>query len=769
MIRLINVSKRFKSREVLKKIDLELSNNNLITILGKSGSGKSTLLNILGGLDKPTSGEILYDDKKISDMDFYREKNIAYIFQESFLLNEKTVFENLYEYLLILGITNEEEVSTRIDQALEVVKLKKYKKHIVNNLSRGEQQRIAIAKALLRENKIIFADEPTANLDIDNTVLIMDILKYISQKSLVVLVTHNKTLALKYSNKIYELEDGIIISEYTNSIEANVFSKRKIKEENPSLKEIKNGDFNIRFFNLNKLDIDFYLVNGQIYYKTNQIIKKLEESSFSVLSESEKTLDNELEYSLIYNDTEKKKKKSKEILLYFLYKSKLFKLNRIFLAIIGILLFFISYFLIISSNVDDSQVRYTESAFTLNKNITNEGNDNYLTFEKMKNLLINNEVTDLIDEKILDFYLFINEYASAESEKAIYVPIEYNNKNLLFGKDTLKNSNEIIISRALADSLRGSISLEDLLNYSININGAKMSKKIVGITNSNLYEAFYFNEFSYSVGPLNYTLEGEDKRIRVIKDYSSLDIRITRGDIPKRKNEILALDDGKTSLSSKIGEYIISGFYEFDESIIDDEKYEYILSLNSTRYREELSKINKIYNSKNVTSYIFRMNSENSYKNVYSEKDYQYNNFYEKTHNSLVSFTVPVIGISILIIGYIILISYILVKKYYPLLTFERVVGKRKLYLSFNIFLSSLFDAIIFIGISYVLSSFLIIYLIDLNKSFNMGISLYNPYQSFTFYTVLIGMIIFYSLILFFNTLAKLSFNVASLMKKIKK
>lgn len=114
MINLIQITKSFHDNLVLRGIDLELPNTGLITVLGESGSGKSTLLSILGGLDRPSKGEILFDGKTINDMDDYREKNISYIFQDCFLLENNTVYDNLYQYLLLLGITDIKEAERRI-------------------------------------------------------------------------------------------------------------------------------------------------------------------------------------------------------------------------------------------------------------------------------------------------------------------------------------------------------------------------------------------------------------------------------------------------------------------------------------------------------------------------------------------------------------------------------------------------------------------------------------------------------------------------------
>lgn len=763
MINLINVTKSFKNEMVLKGIDLELPNNGLITILGETGCGKTTLLNILGGLDKPTSGEIIYDGKKTSNIDSYREENISYIFQNSFLFKNSTVYDNLYEYLLLMGITDKDEVERRINQALGIVKLKKYKKHFVNDLSSGEQQRVAIARALLRENKIIFADEPTGNLDIDNARIVMEALKIISKKSLVVLVTHNNGLAVNYSDKIYKIENGKLMSDYF-PLDNSLDSSNIIYEADFSKKIINSDNININAFDINNLDINFYSINGQLYYKTNQKIKNIDDSPYQILKEKNEIIRKNIDTTLEYKDTFIKKHSFKEISLYLFNNSKINIINRFFLVIIGLLLFCLSYFLILSTNVDESKIRYTDTAYVVNNNILNDGKENYLDSSKLEDLLIDFRAVDLVEEKVFDFYLFKNSFVKGKCEKAIYVPIEYNNKNVIYGKNILDNSDEVIISKALAVSLKDSISLEDILNYSLNINNTKTNKKIVGISDSNLYEVFYLNDYSYLIGTKTYFFNGEYKNTRILEDYSQFDLTLTRGELPKRKNEILAFDDGKTELLSKVGAFIISGFFKFDDSFLED-KYEYVLSINSTIYKEEYNRIKRVFDNKSANNFIFRLNIENDYKNVCSEMDYQYDVFYGKSHEILVNFIIPSIGILVLIIGYVILMSFVIVKNMVSRLAFERVIGKKRIYLIFKVFSSSICEALIFIGISYILSSFISLGLNELNNSFNIGLSIINPYSSFWFYIVFLGMIVFYSLTIMLNVVSKLFHNISSLLK----
>ena len=766
MINLIHVTKSFNRVQVLKDIDLELPNTGLISILGESGSGKSTLLNILGGLDNPSYGEILYDGIKIKDMDSYREKNISYIFQDCFLLENNTVYDNLYEYLLLNGITSKEEVDFRIHQVLDIVKLKKYKRHFVKNLSGGERQRVGIARALLRKNKILFADEPTGNLDQKNARVIMSALKYAAKDALVLFVTHNKILAEDYSDKIYTIQDGRILSEYIPS-NKEYDSSNRIYEEDLKHNEISKEDIKIDTYDLDSLNISFYSIHGQIYYKADQRIKNIEDSPYIIAKERKDAIPKEnIDISIEYNDVEKKNNRFKEILLYFFNKTKLNLVHRIFLALIGIMLFFFSFFLVSSTKVDESKVRYTDTAYLVNRNIHNDGKGKYLDSTSLEKLILENKVTDVVEEVIYDFYLFHNSYVKSKSEKGIYVPIEYNNKEVLFGVNQLNNSDDVIISKALANSIRGDIPLKNLLNYSLNINGTKTNKKIVGITDSLNYEVFYYKTYDYSVGLTNYSIDGSLRNVRIVSNFTSFDLSLSRGELPKNKKEILALDDGKTELGAKAGEYLISGFYQLDDSI--ENKYEYVMSLDSTEFRLEYNLIHRMFNLKLTKNYLFQLHTENIYKNVCTEKDYQYDAFYGESHERLVSFIIPAFSILFLITGYVILMSFIMVNKMANRLAFERTLGKKRFYLSFKVFISSIMNALIFVGIPYILSSFFLLGLLELNKTFNIGLPILNPYSSIWFYLCFLIFVLAYGVIYMLSTVLKLRLNISSLLKRIK-
>ncbi len=206
-----------KTQQVLKGINIKFRKNEFTSILGASGSGKTTLLNIIGGLDKYDSGELIiegvstkrYDD---SNWDSYRNYRIGFIFQSYNLIAHQTILSNVEIALTLSGVSKKER-RKRAKEALTKVGLKEHLHKKPNQLSGGQMQRVAIARALVNNPDIILADEPTGALDSETSIQIMELLKEIAKDKLVIMVTHNPTLAKTYSTRIIELKDGVIIDD----------------------------------------------------------------------------------------------------------------------------------------------------------------------------------------------------------------------------------------------------------------------------------------------------------------------------------------------------------------------------------------------------------------------------------------------------------------------------------------------------------------------------------------------------------------------------
>ncbi|MBR6744653.1 MAG: ABC transporter ATP-binding protein, partial [Clostridia bacterium] len=231
MIRIQNLHKYFNKGNqneihVIDGIDLELPERGMTAIFGKSGCGKTTLLNVIGGLDDFASGSVTIENQDIrANTDDLRNRYIGYIFQNYNLNREESCFDNVADSLRLCGMTDEAEIERRVTAALKNVGMEKYAKRPPNTLSGGQQQRIAIARAIVKNPRIILADEPTGNLDEANTVMIMDLLKSISETHLVLLVTHEAHLVDHYCDTVIELSDGKVVGTRTNA-NANGYSAR---------------------------------------------------------------------------------------------------------------------------------------------------------------------------------------------------------------------------------------------------------------------------------------------------------------------------------------------------------------------------------------------------------------------------------------------------------------------------------------------------------------------------------------------------------------
>ena len=198
----------------LKGIDLQFRKNEFVSILGPSGCGKTTMLNIIGGLDHYTSGDLIINgrstkDFKDRDWDAYRNHSIGFVFQSYNLIPHQTVLQNVELALTLSGVSRKER-RARAKQALEDVGLGDQLRKKPGEMSGGQMQRVAIARALVNDPDIILADEPTGALDTETSVQVMDILKKISQRRLVIMVTHNPELAERYTTRIIRMLDGVI-------------------------------------------------------------------------------------------------------------------------------------------------------------------------------------------------------------------------------------------------------------------------------------------------------------------------------------------------------------------------------------------------------------------------------------------------------------------------------------------------------------------------------------------------------------------------------
>ncbi|MCD8286200.1 MAG: ATP-binding cassette domain-containing protein [Clostridia bacterium] len=227
----------------LYDVSVRFGDTGLVFILGKSGCGKSTFLNIVGGLDTPTSGEVIVNGRSSrdftqADFDSYRNTYIGFVFQEYNVLNEFTVEDNV---ALALELQSQKQVKDKVAEILREVDLEGFAKRKPNTLSGGQKQRIAIARALVKDPQIIMADEPTGALDSNTGRQVLDTLKSLSRTRLVIVVSHDRDFAESYGDRIIELLDGCVISDITKIHESPTDLDSNVKKIGGEILSIENG------------------------------------------------------------------------------------------------------------------------------------------------------------------------------------------------------------------------------------------------------------------------------------------------------------------------------------------------------------------------------------------------------------------------------------------------------------------------------------------------------------------------------------------------
>lgn len=293
MIEVKNLKKKYIPKvgsavNALNGVNLQIEETGLVFILGKSGSGKSTLLNLLGGLDKYDSGDILIKGKSTeefnqSDFDSYRNTLVGFIFQEYNLLDDFSVGANI---ALALELQGEKATEEEVNQILRKVDLDGYGNRKTNELSGGQKQRVAIARALVKNPEIILADEPTGALDSNTGIQIFNILKELSNEKLVIVVSHDREFAEKYGDRVIELSDGLIISDIKKV--ATKINHDDIKE----LKYIENegfiidDEYKLTIEDLDKIN-EYLKKNQKIEIKTK---KSRKDSHLMVFEESKNNI-----------------------------------------------------------------------------------------------------------------------------------------------------------------------------------------------------------------------------------------------------------------------------------------------------------------------------------------------------------------------------------------------------------------------------------------------------------------------------------------------
>ena len=483
MIKITNLNKYYnkgKSNElhVINNTTLEFEDTGLVCILGESGSGKTTLMNTISGLDNFADGTIQVDDRTITkygsdEQERVRNEKFGYIFQNYYLLMDRTVEYNIKLALSLYDIS-EQEKEERIDYVLKAVDMLRFKKRQVSQLSGGQQQRIAIARALAKTPRVIFADEPTGNLDEANTLKIMSILKKLSKDCLVVVVTHERSIADFFADRIIWIADGKLEKEvkkesqgvYEYVDDTNIYLKEFQK------KEYENDSIKLETYTKNNEDIDleFKLIyeNGKIFFysENSANIEFITGDSEKKVIDSEKPkieieeIDN-LEYSLGQIETAKKPKMG---------FGEIFKIAVSNLKNMGKKQAFLIISLIAMAVLIVLTVQDVMAVLTVDKQSIVTSDSHYLQIELSKNSMIKTDefkekisemMTTIYKNKLPDFtYIVPNANMSYEYEgfwqledvksdisDFSIVPIDViNEKDIIYGKMPTK-TNEVVVDK----------------------------------------------------------------------------------------------------------------------------------------------------------------------------------------------------------------------------------------------------------------------------------------------------------------------------------
>lgn len=254
-MRITHLNKIYKGRydtvHAINDVNLDFNDKGMVFIVGVSGSGKSTLMNMLSGVDAPTSGEILINDKNIfstykNKLFGYRNSYVGLIFQDYNLIEDLNVYDNIKLTMELLGKFNFE----LIDEIIKKVDIEDIKYSKVNEISSGQMQRVAIARALVKDSSMILADEPTGNLDSKNGEIVLNLLKEISKDRLVIIITHDDDAAIKYADRIIEIEDGKILND-SSPICQNTTSNENLTFKKPKITLKKQLEFMCKFMKSN--------------------------------------------------------------------------------------------------------------------------------------------------------------------------------------------------------------------------------------------------------------------------------------------------------------------------------------------------------------------------------------------------------------------------------------------------------------------------------------------------------------------------------------
>lgn len=636
MIKIEKVNKYFNRRKknqihIINNTSLELENTGLVAILGQSGSGKTTLLNAIGGLDKVNNGKIYINGKRITQrrthsVDKIRNLNIGYIFQDYKLIENMSVYDNVAISLRMNGIKNKKEIEKRVNYVLEAVDMYRYRNRPAQMLSGGEKQRVAIARAIVKNPSIVIADEPTGNLDSKNSLEIMNIIKAISKEKLVILVTHEVSLAQFYATRIIELQDGKVIKDYNNnskeSLEYRLENKIYLKDFQ-IINNLKNENVNIDIYSDNKnteINIKLVLKNDNIFIQAEN--KKIEvvddNSSIELVNEHYQKIDKSIYEKHKYNLNEiiDNSYKIKYSSIYGIIKSIKNGFNKLsnYTALKKILLlgfFASSMFIVYSVSNIAGAVDIRESDYInidrnyLQIDIAKINVDDYLKYEQLEKIdyIIPGDSNASFKIK-MDNYYQLSTYSFELSGSL--VDIDKIHENEIIKGRMPENDYEIVIDKKVADNMlnsqfnsikaMGIKNEEELLNREVTIEGMK-EFTIVGLVDklsASIYvkKVLYINilnNMAQSKYGMGIYMPNEEESNEIVKDYNLYleDITITKGRMPINDYEVIVNKSNSEemklnkTINVKVNEkqLTVVGYYDSQTN-----KQEYLVNNNTVKY-----------------------------------------------------------------------------------------------------------------------------------------------------------------------------------------
>ena len=626
MIKLTNINKYFfkgKSKEnhVLNNINLEFNKNELVLITGKSGCGKTTLLNTIGLMDT-FSGTITIDNDKFSSyskkkMDYIRNHKVAYIFQNYSLIADLSVKDNLLIKLNLAGYFDKNENDILITKALNLVGLNDYENRLVKFLSGGQKQRVGIARAIIFNPDVILADEPTGNLDLNNSLALMKILKAISKEKLVILVSHEKELAKSFCSRIIELSDGKVISDKKNELVVLNTLDNNIYLGDMDKIELKSKDIKIDFYSQDSIfspSFIFYKQNDTIYIKeqSNTKIKLVQNFDHINLVEAKKQVIEDVpiseeSFDLDFSTNQKKAKREtvstaktalSALKRVFLNRRFFGKVFLIFVFIVGIATeFIISSFSATLKDFDKTK-KFDDNHLALvsKKTDYNMSLHHFKALKKLKHFKRALKAGNMM--KSNTYITFnISSYDDIDSWQAKDVVLtghlrKINNEALLIGRHP-QNNNEIVLSSVIADQiikyskttpLKYYLDYNDVLTSSAkislnNIEDVNIKEyKIVGITSNYSPYLYFFTEEEID---LIIKTEHTNETNLIVNDHK----------YEEQKNKDIEIKDQYINKLSLLKDVANVEFYDLDNKKISYDQIS--LQDNDVLVRKSFHKANK--------------------------------------------------------------------------------------------------------------------------------------------------------------------------------